>query len=206
MEKYLKYIHGFYKYPDALKMHLLEIWHDETHSYSTNGFVLLRAPGKYGKSIKDGKFPNAHVFKYDELEKALDSDAITIIKTGYLEKCKSCSLKLKTTQYVGCQRCGGFGELECGECGQDYECPYCEGSGKVIGLWPTKKCPECFGSRVREKSMIKIDGKFFNAGMLKSLSIGLPNFRFYPQIQICKKGSGFKFGDNGTGAIMEMKE
>jgi hypothetical protein len=211
-EKHLKLLHRYLdeEQKEIGRDHMTKIWHDDGYSYSTNGFVLIRVPGKYGADCKEGKYPKTNIFDWEVLESAKEFSEISLIELKRVRlknKCTYCNSKLNKNKRIECQECHCAGEVECDKCGDGMiECKLCEGTGWQWEI-ATKNCPECFGSRIGSHHITyRIDGILFNPAMIYCLNVNLPNFRLYTEKSIANGCCGFKFGDNGTGAIMTLRE
>lgn len=212
MERHLKFIHRFYddEQLESFRKHKTEVWHDATHSYSTNGFVLIRVLGSYGTRKVDDTFPSVDSFDWSKLEQSTRCTPVNgdeFAKFKRIRECKTCDPRIQEVRRGTCSDCHGSGEVECWHCGSDVECDECGGTGgPVVLAIPRSKCPECFSSGIKEYTKIQIDGYRFNAGMLCALSENLPDFRLLTKEAIAEYAYGFKFGGTGTGAIMAMKD
>jgi hypothetical protein len=111
---------------------------------------------------------------------------------GEKEECPDCHGETKE-----CERCDGSGLLECGECGQDYDCPACKGKGHV-----GKKCATCgnrgtvtkLGRALRLAVGIWVDERY-----LRRL-VSLPNLRW---TGVVNRPVFFRF-DGGEAAVMPV--
>lgn len=45
--------------------------------------------------------------------------------------------EMDDSDVVECSHCDGEGEIECSECGHEYECPKCHGAGTIVNPKPT---------------------------------------------------------------------
>ncbi|HUX02239.1 MAG TPA: hypothetical protein VMY35_14840 [Phycisphaerae bacterium] len=112
---------------------------------------------------------------------------------GEKAECPECHGETKE-----CGRCDGFGQIECGECEQDYDCPECKGKG-YIG----EKCAKC-GSRGTiakpGRAFHLAPGAWVNERFLRRV-VDLPNLRWANQG--ADKPVFFRF-DGGEAAIMPI--
>lgn len=111
---------------------------------------------------------------------------------GKSVKCPDCHGETKE-----CMRCRGFGQIECGECEQDYDCPDCKGKGCV-----GEKCTKCgnrgtvtkLGRALRLAVGIWVDERY-----LRRL-VSLPNLRW---TGVVNRPVFFRF-DGGEAAVMPV--
>jgi hypothetical protein len=73
--------------------------------------------------------------------------------------------EMDDSQVEECSFCGGEGEIECSECGQDYDCPKCHGDGTIGKSIPT-------GRKINDPNQIfTIRGAHFRWNILERLFI-----------------------------------
>lgn len=71
--------------------------------------------------------------------------------------------EMDESDIVECEHCDGEGEIECEECGHEYECPKCHGEGTIGKLQPT-------GRRICDPNQVfTINGTHFKWSVLEKL-------------------------------------
>jgi hypothetical protein len=161
---------------DDIRTTLHSPWTSNGWTYATNGHMCVRVPALESVTRSDG--PNIEVV----WAKLLPCDTYSP-----LPEVKIAPDLLKSGP---CEDCGGSGVAECCTCGQDRECPTCDG-----------------GSLDDEPELWKVevaDGLFFKARYYQLLR-ALPGLVCDLRPDATARGRHFKF-DGGEGIIMPMIE
>jgi hypothetical protein len=199
---------------DDRRAHMVNYWHEpDGHSYSINGFCLLRVPGQFG--ISDADMPKGRsVFDWDKLEEALIDEAdYKTISAEKLKKvaadnpCYFCAPDTETKKTrIECFECGGDGEIKCSCCGHEEECENCDGTGYIEeARYKTSECPNCHGTGIGSfPPPIAIGKHVYGAVIIAYLNNNLENLRFYPDL--CDDGIlPFSF-HGGRGVVQKCRE
>lgn len=190
------------------RFHTNHPWHEGGYSYSTNGFCLLRVPGNYGENKEDDPFPSLDCFDFE----AMKGDGVPLDINKFRKKakkfmCNQCNPK-SIRNPRRCRECDGEGWIEWNTDFNhyDHDCKSCDGEGVGPGLWMTKDCPECHGTRINDDydAVWEFGSNFYRMTILGVLVHNLKKLRFFPDADVVENGLGFKF-DGGDGAIMKIK-
>lgn len=204
-EQHLIALNRFLKDDTDRRPHTRNYWHKNGYSYATNGSILIRIKGEFGQPYLFGVYPEIDDFKFGQLEALSDSDGLIFEMTSKeLELCGHCAPDIKENTKVNCPECGGFGDIECSDCGSSIDCDNCDGNGSIIAF-ATKNCPMCFGTNIHYRESVKIGSKPYAMRMIAFLLDNYSNVRFFPQVNPIKNAMGFTF-DAGVGAIMCLRE
>ena len=112
--------------------------------YATDGRVCVRAKTTEVDS-KDRLLPVMDKLGWDlTLYKSEACDPPSyILETPLLIPCSACKGTGECDK-ITCPECDGDKAIECSECGQDRDCPKCDGEGIIGGVG---KCPDCDGRK-----------------------------------------------------------
>lgn len=208
MEQYLKTLCNWNG--ESTKAHLNAPWHVNGHSYSTNGYCLIRVDGEYGADVSLGKYPDVEKhFDWGNIEAS--ENGVIVPVDEIFEKQEMCTLcngggAVNYTR-SRCDECDATGYVECKCCGHEKECDRCGGSGwNATYTHGPNECHECKGTGVSyEHESFKVNGIGFNPQLLVKLHNSLPGFKIMIDSKPCEYGVGFKF-DHGDGVVMVMEE
>jgi len=165
---------------------------------ATDGRAMVRLPAPREPNTEDPLIPNvSRVFAPAESLAFAPWPADwetweTMEIEGEKEECPECHGKTHV-----CNRCLGYKQIECGECGQEYDCPDCEGKG-YLG----EKCGECGNKGTIEKpgrAFRLAEGIWVDEKYLRRL-VDLPNLQWSG---VVNKPVFFWF-DGGEAAVMPV--
>jgi len=167
--------------------------------YATDGRAMVRLPAPGESDTEDPLVPDASLI-FAAVEKltfapwpadweSWETMEIEVEK----EECPECHGETKE-----CSRCDGSGQIECGECGQDYDCPDCEGKGYTGAK--CSKCRNC-GTIFKPGRAFRVaDGVWVEERFLRRV-VNLPALHY-----ACKGSANpvfFRF-DGGEAAMMPV--
>ena len=190
---------------DDPRQHVQTPWHVNGYSYSTNGSVLLRVKGQYGKADTEGKFPKMDEFFFEAKGRGVGLDIKKFNQNKLQYPCNECSPDHPTTRQ-SCKECNGEGwvEFSSGFNNYDFECKGCHGDG-YTGIVNRKDCDECLGTGIElnHRARWQFGERWYSMSLLDYLNSHLPNVKFYPDANPCKDALLFQF-DGGDGIIMRL--
>ena len=158
---------------------------------------------------RDNKYPEA-TQKIDEFfTKAVKDTPVDFRFENYRDEYIECSICHGLGKLTKCGECNGKGIVECCECGQDRDCPDCDGTGNRSKIDADNfQCGECagVGKVLKQQETILTDKLKVQSKYLCRIFSELKNVKLYAEHDTSFSKYGFVYFtfENGQGVLLPL--